>query len=79
MQPLLPHPLHHEVVGDPTDPAPVPHVQAGVEVQRVKTAIARRRTLLSSKSEFCRYGYNSKWESSKVTFSVDLLLNMSEL
>ena len=42
VQPLLPHPLHHEVVGDPTDPAPVPHVQAGVEVQRVKTAIGER-------------------------------------
>ena len=77
MQPLLPHPLHHEVVGDPTDPAPVPHVQAGVEVQRVKTAIGERSK--SSKSEFCRYRYNSKRESSKVTFSVDLLLNMSEL
>ena len=35
VQPLLPHPLHHEVVGHTADPAPVPHVQAGVEVQRV--------------------------------------------
>ena len=35
MQSLLPHPLHHEVAGHPADPAPVPHVQAGVEVQRV--------------------------------------------
>ena len=37
MQSLLPHPLHHEVVGHPADPAPVPHVQAGVEVQRVNS------------------------------------------
>ena len=37
VQPLLPHPLHHEVVGDPADPAPVPHVQAGVEVQGVNS------------------------------------------
>ena len=35
VQPLLPYPLYHEVVGHPADPAPVPHVQAGVEVQRV--------------------------------------------
>ena len=36
VQPLLPHPLHHEVAGHPADPAPLPHVQAGVEVQGVE-------------------------------------------
>ena len=37
MQPLFPHSLHHEVAGHPADPAPVPHVQAGVEIQRVNS------------------------------------------
>ena len=36
VHPLLPHPLHHEVAQLAAGPAPLPHVQAGVEVQRVK-------------------------------------------
>ena len=39
VHPLLPHPLHHEVAQLAAGPAPLPHVQAGVEVQRVKTPL----------------------------------------
>ena len=46
VQPLFPHPLHHEVVGHPADPAPVPHVQAGVEVQRVNSITTTKNNIV---------------------------------
>ena len=37
VQPLLSHPLHHEVAGNSANPASVPHVQAGLEIQGVNS------------------------------------------
>ena len=37
VQSLLPHPLHHEVAWNSADPASVPHVQAGLEIQGVNS------------------------------------------
>ena len=66
VHPLLPHPLHHEVAQLAAGPAPLPHVQAGVEVQRVKTLISaeiscirRVVALASHKCQICVCKVNS--------------------
>ena len=49
VHPLLPHPLHHEVAGNPPDTAPVPHVQTGVEVQ----GVIMRKDIIPAHNIYC--------------------------